>query len=190
MDSGVESTVTKRRRPNETATCAKTARAPFGNQAEKYLPRPTLTFWYNLEMNQVDRGDQMRAAYPIEQRQQKGWKAMFYTMVGMVVVNSYLLSAFTPVPKKEKFTDHSAFREALYKALFQHSTGVYAAIASAPDIQAVAGPANLKLPSGDSIPMAEKPDTEGGPEFVAAVKVAHRAGEILVQAAAGAKVEH
>ena len=110
MDSGVEATTTKRRRPNETATCAKTARVPFGGQAVKELPRPTLTSLYNIKMNQMDRGEQIRAAYPNEQRQLKGWKAIFYTIVGIVVVNSYLLSAYAPVPK-EKFITHLAFRE-------------------------------------------------------------------------------
>ena len=71
MDSGVDTTVTKRRRPNETATCATTGYVPFENQSEKYLPRPTLTYHYNMDMNQVDRGDQKRASYPVQQQQQK-----------------------------------------------------------------------------------------------------------------------
>ena len=54
MDSGVNTIITKRRRPNETATCAKTGRVPFGNQAKKTLPRPALTYHYNIRMNQID----------------------------------------------------------------------------------------------------------------------------------------
>ena len=57
VDDGVETVIIRRRRPNETATCAKTACKPFGEQAEKQLPCPTLTWLYNTEMNQVDRGD-------------------------------------------------------------------------------------------------------------------------------------
>ena len=48
---------------------------------------------------------------------------MFYTLIGIVVVNSYLLSSYAAVPKKDKFTMYLAFREALYKALFIHTTG-------------------------------------------------------------------
>ena len=81
-------------------------------------------------MNQVDREDQRRAAYPLQQRQQKGWKAIFYTIIGIVVVNSYLLSTYTPVSKEKKFTEQIKFREALCKALFDHSTGVAAAAAA------------------------------------------------------------
>ena len=65
MDSCIETVVTKRRRPNETTTCAKTARIPFGNLPVKDLPHPVLTYLYNMEMNQVDRGDQRRANYQI-----------------------------------------------------------------------------------------------------------------------------
>ena len=65
---------------------------------------------------------------------------MFYTVIGVVVVNSYLLSLYAPVPKEKKFMEHLAFREALYKALFQHSTR--AAVAGAASLP-VAGPMNL-----------------------------------------------
>ena len=114
MDCGVDTTMTKRHHPNETATCAKTGRIPFKDQPEKVLPRPTLTYYYNMLMNQVDRGDQMRASYLIQQRQQKTWKAMFYTLIGIIVVNSYLLSSHSYVANKAKFIEYLAFREALY----------------------------------------------------------------------------
>ena len=189
MDCGVDTVYTKRRRPNETATCAKTARQPFGDQPEKVLPRPALTYFYNIEMNQVDRGDQIRATYPIQQRQQKGWKAMFYTMIGIVVVNSYLLSSYAQVPKEDKFTDHLAFRQALYKGLFEYATGA-AGAAGAVEILPVAGPVNLVLPPGDTMPIVADPDTEDRAEIAAAAAVTHTAGELLVTAAADARIEH
>ena len=132
----------------------------------------------------------MRVTYLIEQRHLKGWKAIFYITNGIMMVDSHLLSAFTPIPKKEKFINHSAFREALYKALFQHLTGLHVAIANALDIQVIIGLANLKLPPNNLILMAQKSDTKEGPEFSATVKVAHRAGNIFIQAAVGAKVKH
>ena len=121
MDSGVDTIITKRRRPNETATCAKTGRVPFGDQAEKALPRPALTYDYNMKMNQVDQGDQKRVTYPVQQHQHKAWKAMFYTLVEIIAVNSFTLSAFSYVPKKDKFTHHLALREALYAGLLAHA---------------------------------------------------------------------
>ena len=43
---------------------------------------------------------------------------MFYTMLGIVVVKSFLLLFYSSVPEKDKFTKQCLFREALYKALF------------------------------------------------------------------------
>ena len=54
VDDGIEETITKRRRPKETATCAKTGRIPFGDDPVKELPRPTLTWLYNMLINQVE----------------------------------------------------------------------------------------------------------------------------------------
>ena len=121
IEDGTETVITERHRPNLNMKHAKTARVPFGNEPVKDLPRPMLTFKYNKLMNQVDRGDQRRAAYPIQQRQIKAWKALFYELINITVTNAYLLSLHSDVPKKQKFTDHKAFRVALYKDLFEHS---------------------------------------------------------------------
>ena len=121
MEDGTEDIETNCRRPNTSMKHAKLARKAFSDDAVKMLPRPKLTYAYNILMNQVDRGDQRRAAYPIHQRQMKTWKAMFYELVNIAVVNSYLLSYHSDVPKKERFTNQLAFRIALYEALFKHS---------------------------------------------------------------------
>ena len=118
---GEEEVITKRRRPKETAVCAKTGRQPFRNQTVKELPRPKLTWLYNMLMNQVNRGDAIRASYPIQQQQQKGWKAIFFTLLGFITVNSYLVSLHSPVASADKFTCQRLFRQALYKGLFDHS---------------------------------------------------------------------
>ena len=73
---------------------------------------------------------------------------MFYTTISIVVINSFLLSLHAPVAKKDKFIKYVAFREALYKGLFDHATG--AADAGGADIPSLAGPLNaaeaLSLP--------------------------------------------
>ena len=43
-----------RKRPSETLTSAKTARAPFGNEAQKLLNIPEFDEIYNHEMGAVD----------------------------------------------------------------------------------------------------------------------------------------
>ena len=113
---------------------------------------------------------------------------MLYTIISMVIVNLYLLSLHAPVPKENKFTNHLAFRQALYKALFQHSTG--AAAAGAAESLPMAGPVNLVLPPGDTVPVVNNPDTKDRAELAATAAVAHIAGKILVTAAANPSVEH
>ena len=71
MDDLHGETETIRWRPNKTASCAKTAHIAFGELAQKLLPRPTMTYFYNYLMNMVDRGDQRRANYPIQRVQVK-----------------------------------------------------------------------------------------------------------------------
>ena len=57
---------------------------------------------YNPGLRQIRRG---------------GWQALFYWLVNTVLVNSYLLSFYSPVDKSLKFTDQIAFRTALVRAL-------------------------------------------------------------------------
>ena len=92
---------------------------------------------------------------------------MFYTLISVIVVNSYLLSSYAPVPKEKKFIEHVAFREALYKALFEHATG--AAAAGAVDSLPVAGPVNLVLPPGDTVSVVAKGATVATTAVLAAV---------------------
>ena len=67
MDPVDGTITTKRRRPNETTICAKTAYKPFEDFSKKDLSYPALTYLYNIEINAVDRENQRRAAYQIQQ---------------------------------------------------------------------------------------------------------------------------
>ena len=121
MDSGIDITITKRRCLNETSTCAKINRIPFRDQSKKSLPWSTLTYHYNMDMNQIDQGDQKRVFYLVQKCQRKAWKAMFYTLVEIIAVNSFTLSAFSYVPKEKKCLDYFTFREALWQGLLAHA---------------------------------------------------------------------
>ena len=54
----------------------------------------------------------------------------------------------------------------------------------------MAGPVNLVLPPGDTVPVVNNPDTEDRAELAAAAAVAHIADEILVTATANPSVKH
>ena len=43
---------------------------------------------------------------------------MFYSLLNIVVVNSFLLSYHAPIAKEDKFSEHRVFRKALCKGLF------------------------------------------------------------------------
>ena len=109
-------------------------------------------------------------------------------MISVVIVNLYFLSLHAPVPKENKFINYLAFRQALYKALLQHSIGV--AAVGAAELLPVTGPVNLVLPSGDTVPVVNNPDTEDRAELVAIVAVAHIADKMLVTATANLSVKY
>ena len=43
---------------------------------------------------------------------------MFYSLLNIVVMNSFLLSYHAPITKEDKFSEHKVFRKALCKGLF------------------------------------------------------------------------
>ena len=106
----------------------------------------------------------------------------------MIIINLYLLSLYAPVPKENKFMDYLAFRQALYKALFQYSTGVVAA--GATESLPVVGSMNLVIPPGDTVPVINNPDTEDRAELVAVAAIVYIVGKILIITIANLSVEH
>jgi Transposase IS4 len=84
-----------RKRPSLTSTSAKTARVPFGNEAQKELPIPEFVELYNHNMNQVDIADQLRARTPGDRRIRRGgWHALWNFLLHVTVVNCYILSDY------------------------------------------------------------------------------------------------
>ena len=59
--SGDERVIRLRKRPKETSSKAKTARAPFGTEAVKELSIPAIADRYNYHMGAVDEFDHLIA---------------------------------------------------------------------------------------------------------------------------------
>jgi hypothetical protein len=59
--SGDERVVRLRKRPKETSSKAKTARAPFGKEAVKKLSIPAIADGYNYHMGAVNEFDHLTA---------------------------------------------------------------------------------------------------------------------------------
>jgi hypothetical protein len=113
--------VQSRKRPSKTSSKAKTARAPFGDQPRKDLPIPLIAHEYNHKMNQVDVADHLASSSAGLRMIRKPWKALWWFLVRRVEVNAYLLSYHSGVPKEERFTSQTSFREELIGGLFNKS---------------------------------------------------------------------
>ena len=115
---------------------------------------------------------------------------MFYSVIEIIIVNSYLLSLHAPVSEKKKFTTYLTFRETLYKQLFMHTSGAKAT--GKAEILSLSEPltASSLLPPGDTIPVADEPDTEHKSEALATAAMAHKLGGILTAATEGANIKH
>ena len=116
---GLPDQVKLRRRPKKTSSKAKTSRVPFGSHSQAWLFIPLLVDGYNTYMNGVDRGDQLRASLPWR-RHYQNWKALFFGLLGISIVNSYLLSLHSKVDKKAKYTRFTKFRKDLIQGLIEH----------------------------------------------------------------------
>ena len=62
----------QRKRPSETSTSAKTARAPFGNNSTALLGIPILGDKYNHHMGAIDQGNQLKAGYTFQEIHRRG----------------------------------------------------------------------------------------------------------------------
>lgn len=54
------------------------------------VPQPQTFATYNKYMNAVDRSDQILTANYIQHKCMKWWKIMFYYLIDMAIVNSFL----------------------------------------------------------------------------------------------------
>ena len=72
---------------------------------------------------------------------------MFYNLIDVVVINSFLLSYYAPVTNEDKFLIYLTFREALCKGLFIYIVAAAVGIANA-IITPIAGSINMVSVAG------------------------------------------
>lgn len=71
-------------------------------------------------MSSVDQGNQLKAGYTFQEIHRKGGHHSLITwLLETALVNAYLLSYYSAVSEKNKFTDHRAFREAVITQCFE-----------------------------------------------------------------------
>ena len=68
-----------------------------GSWTERLVQQPQIFQTYNKKMNAVDRSDQILSSFNIQRKSMQWWKTLFYHLIDIAVVNSYIL-----------FLDHQA----------------------------------------------------------------------------------
>ena len=116
--------IRSRKRPSSTSTSAFITQSIFGTFARKDLSVLIAIDAYNHYMGGVDIGNQLRASFTIlRPKNLRYWKPLFYWLLDIALVNSYLLAKAIrmPVIVKSKYNPHWRFLEALAKALMNYS---------------------------------------------------------------------
>ena len=113
------------KRSSHTSTYASITRSVFENSPVKELPIPVGINAYNHHMGGVDIGNQYRAGFTTLQHQnQRYWKPLFYWLLDIALVNSYLLyKAYRKLvieDSKHYHRDHRRFQEGLAKTLMTY----------------------------------------------------------------------
>ena len=112
-------------RSSSTSTSVSVTRAIFENSVKKNLPILIAINVYNQYMSEVDIANQLQTAFTTLQSQNLCyWKSLFYWLLDIVLVNSYLLSRATSraaVRKSKHHCDHQQFQENLAKILMTYS---------------------------------------------------------------------
>jgi hypothetical protein len=118
--SGDERVIWLRKRPKETSSKAKTARIPFGQEAEKELSIPAIADGYNYQMGAVDEFDHLTAQNAgLRLIWRGGHQALEHWLLRIVLINCYLLAQFSdvPEPRQVSFRSQQDFRRQLVGAL-------------------------------------------------------------------------
>jgi hypothetical protein len=118
---GDERVIRLRKRPKETSSKARTARAPFGkDEAVKELSIPIIADEYNYNMGAVDEFDHLTAQNAgLRHVERGGHQALEHWLLRTVLVNCYLLALCSDVPEPRQITFRSQqdFRKQLVGSL-------------------------------------------------------------------------
>lgn len=106
-----------RRRPAETSTNAKIARATFHGEAQAELPVPKFNNDHNHCMNNVDIADQLRERHGTQRKAWSNWWPLFHLIIDHACINAYLISkSFAP----SRETTQLKFRTRLYTQILEN----------------------------------------------------------------------
>ena len=78
-------------RATDQTACSRNTRGADGDHMETQISRPTAFRDYNQHMGGVDVGDQILATNDLHRRSRRYWKALFYHLVNLCVIQAFIL---------------------------------------------------------------------------------------------------
>jgi hypothetical protein len=109
----------KRRRLAKTSTNGRIVREVFGTDSVKELRIPCFIDDYNQNMGGVDLANQFREAYETYKPSLRNWWPLFYWLIDVACVNSYILYRLYTTEKHP--LSHLQFRQELARKLLSYS---------------------------------------------------------------------
>jgi len=121
----IDTVIRPRKRPSATSTSAAITRPIFRDSAVKDLPIPIAIDAYNHHMGGVDIANQYREALTtLRTQNNRYWKPLFYWLLDIALVNSYLLSKVSresEIGPSKGNHDHRKFQDALVEDLIAYT---------------------------------------------------------------------
>ena len=91
LDNKVVSVLSTIDNANVRLQATRNCRNAQGRWSTKEVPQPGIIANYNKYMNAVDRSDQILATHNILRKCARWWKTLFFHLIDMTIVNSYIL---------------------------------------------------------------------------------------------------
>jgi hypothetical protein len=86
----------------------KIARKIFGDKPQKNLNIPVFVDKYNYYINNVNKGDQLKSYNPNKKLIRRGrHQVLIYYFLNVILVNSYLISKYSQIPRKKQIDFYS-----------------------------------------------------------------------------------
>lgn len=108
------------------------------------VSKPDMIIDYTKHMGGVDRTDQYTAAYPFLRRSHKWYRKMFFWLIEVCIVNSFLLYSMVQQSNGKNPISHKNFRKSLVEALVEERMSTRKAFQARPK-QILGGPSNERL---------------------------------------------
>jgi hypothetical protein len=93
------------------------SRRKIKNNVEEQFQKPIVICDYNKHMGGVDVSDQYISSYSFIRKSKKWWRKMFFWLLEVAVVNSFILYNLSAASNQKPKFSHKKYRQLLVKSL-------------------------------------------------------------------------